>query len=640
MKTKKVFATTFAIAVLCYVLGLMGCGGRNGSSGNNPPPTPLISVNGPASVMVGQQAQYTAAENGSPITPTWSVNTVTGGNSTVGTISAAGLYTAPQAVPNPANVTITATSSGATAGSVSVTINPPTNPTIVSFVASPGTIQSGGSSTLSWTTNNGVSLSINQGVCNPCTPVNQGSIVVTPTETTTYTLTATGAAGTTPATAQATVTVTAGSGGDNPTITPPIDPFMIFLRGDWDQIHTVIFTVNCVNCQSGDTLTQSYYFPPLPLGSGNLNQFAFVDYYPSAYDTGLNNVQIDPPSGGTDSNIVPFANIGDQNPLAFETDDGSAFFLGNGGTAYKFNQTGQFVTSFPAGRWDVAVDNAVGSGNTSTDDVLVANGDDLMGIFGNDGNPITTIGIVGNGSAVAAMNGLACVTYANQPQFSAAYLPGASQFSPPPTATQPLSAQPLAIKMGYVDNNTYAFVLTADGNLWKYQIAGNSQGVTITPIGNPNQPFALPGFTPLSQIHISQFNQNGDPQKSMVDAGWTIAVFNTGTAAGNAVVFDRYDGLAWGVALSPFQTVSWTQNNLTGYRLVADEANGVANLGMYNAPPTTTTSYERLNALTGAPSSLSAQTPTPSISIGHGVHPNTGNIWWCSGTTCNVLDNQ
>ena len=167
MTTKKVFATTFATAVLCYVLALMGCGGSNGSGGN-PPPTPLISVSGPASVMVGQQAQYTAAENGSPITPTWAVNNVTGGNSTVGTISAAGLFTAPQAVPNPASVTITAMSSGATAGSVSVTINPPTNPTIASFAASPGTVQSGDSSTLSWTTANAVSLSINQGVCNPC----------------------------------------------------------------------------------------------------------------------------------------------------------------------------------------------------------------------------------------------------------------------------------------------------------------------------------------------------------------------------------------------------------------------------------------------------------------------------------------
>jgi hypothetical protein len=41
---------------------------------------------------------------------TWSVNNITGGNATVGTISASGLYAAPSAVPNPASVTIRATS--------------------------------------------------------------------------------------------------------------------------------------------------------------------------------------------------------------------------------------------------------------------------------------------------------------------------------------------------------------------------------------------------------------------------------------------------------------------------------------------------------------------------------------------------
>ena len=38
------------------------------------------------------------------------MNGVSGGNSTVGTISSTGLYTAPQDLPNPASVTIQATS--------------------------------------------------------------------------------------------------------------------------------------------------------------------------------------------------------------------------------------------------------------------------------------------------------------------------------------------------------------------------------------------------------------------------------------------------------------------------------------------------------------------------------------------------
>src|SRR5256886_11124232 len=39
---------------------------------------------------------------------TWQVDTVTGGNATVGTISTSGVYTVPATVPSPATVTITA----------------------------------------------------------------------------------------------------------------------------------------------------------------------------------------------------------------------------------------------------------------------------------------------------------------------------------------------------------------------------------------------------------------------------------------------------------------------------------------------------------------------------------------------------
>jgi hypothetical protein len=74
------------ILMLGCLVYMVGCGGSNGSGGNNPPPTPVISVSGASTVMVGQQAQYTATENGASITPTWAVNNVAGGNSTVGTI--------------------------------------------------------------------------------------------------------------------------------------------------------------------------------------------------------------------------------------------------------------------------------------------------------------------------------------------------------------------------------------------------------------------------------------------------------------------------------------------------------------------------------------------------------------------------
>jgi len=60
----------------------------------------------------GGQIQFTVTVAGSSkdIGVTWSVNGASGGNSTVGTISSSGLYTAPSAVPNPNPVTVGATS--------------------------------------------------------------------------------------------------------------------------------------------------------------------------------------------------------------------------------------------------------------------------------------------------------------------------------------------------------------------------------------------------------------------------------------------------------------------------------------------------------------------------------------------------
>jgi hypothetical protein len=77
---------------------LIGCQGMNHSS-TPPSNTPAVSVTlnqSSASIAVGTTTQFTATvQNTTNTAVTWSVNAVAGGNSTVGTISAAGLYTAP-----------------------------------------------------------------------------------------------------------------------------------------------------------------------------------------------------------------------------------------------------------------------------------------------------------------------------------------------------------------------------------------------------------------------------------------------------------------------------------------------------------------------------------------------------------------
>lgn len=76
-------------------------------------------------------------------------------------------------------------------------------PPTASLTASPTSITAGQSATLTWTTSNATSASIDNGIGTVQVP--NGSMSVTPSQTTTYTLTATGTGGN--ATAQATVTV-------------------------------------------------------------------------------------------------------------------------------------------------------------------------------------------------------------------------------------------------------------------------------------------------------------------------------------------------------------------------------------------------------------------------------------------------
>jgi hypothetical protein len=114
-----------AVVVLVCVLVMIGCGG--GSSSGTQAVTITVS---PTSVALGanQTSTFTATvTNSSNSTVTWQVNGVDGGNSSVGTISTAGLYTAPGSITTQFSVTITAVSQADTTktATAAVTLNPP-----------------------------------------------------------------------------------------------------------------------------------------------------------------------------------------------------------------------------------------------------------------------------------------------------------------------------------------------------------------------------------------------------------------------------------------------------------------------------------------------------------------------------------
>src|SRR5436305_321716 len=123
----KTFLTScmFFVGVGVTALGSAGCG--VGSTAQVPIPVSVTISPTSATVAAGGTQQFSATvQNTSNTAVTWQVNGVAGGNATVGTISSAGLYTAPAAVQSTTTVTVTAVSQAdaTKSASVQVTITP------------------------------------------------------------------------------------------------------------------------------------------------------------------------------------------------------------------------------------------------------------------------------------------------------------------------------------------------------------------------------------------------------------------------------------------------------------------------------------------------------------------------------------
>ncbi len=95
-----------SVALPVFLAALTSCSGPKHSS-----PSALSIQPKIAQVASGQMQSFQAYSGGTVVTSpiSWLVNGVVGGNSGTGTISSFGLYTAPNTVPTPSSVTITAT---------------------------------------------------------------------------------------------------------------------------------------------------------------------------------------------------------------------------------------------------------------------------------------------------------------------------------------------------------------------------------------------------------------------------------------------------------------------------------------------------------------------------------------------------
>ena len=123
-----------------------GCGSSAGGN-STPPPQPSITVTGASQVRLGSTDGFSATVSNLTNTQVnWQVNGIAGGSSSVGTITAAGVYTPPSTIPTNNTVSVTAVSaaSPSVSGSAPVSILNP----IPSIAAATAILVSGTSYTL------------------------------------------------------------------------------------------------------------------------------------------------------------------------------------------------------------------------------------------------------------------------------------------------------------------------------------------------------------------------------------------------------------------------------------------------------------------------------------------------------------
>jgi hypothetical protein len=135
----------FLFAAAGFTQGCVG-GGTGSAALPPPPPLPPIGVSvmpSSASVLLGNAQTFTATVmNAGNTSVTWSVNGLPGGNSATGTITAAGIYTAPADLPSSAAVQVTATSNADPTRSSSATVTVASD-IAVSVSPNPGSVELG-----------------------------------------------------------------------------------------------------------------------------------------------------------------------------------------------------------------------------------------------------------------------------------------------------------------------------------------------------------------------------------------------------------------------------------------------------------------------------------------------------------------
>jgi hypothetical protein len=291
-----------------------------------PPPLPTATLGAsPGGIILGGTATLSwTTTNASSVTIDHGVGSVAPTGSVGVSPAATTTYTL-----TAANLTGSVTSQA----TVTVTIPPPT----VTFTLAPTTITSGASSTLSWTTTNATTVTIDQNIGAVSV---SGSRNVAPTATTTYTLTASNSGGSTVATATLTVTPPL------PTVTLTLSPVQIVAG----QSSTLTWTTT-----GADTVSIDQGIGPVGIsGSRVVSPAASTTYTLTATNVSGSSVKtatltVGPPGGTITTQIS--SSIDDVNELnGTLTTNGTTLWLGNGGsTTTSYTGLRFSAVAIPAG---------------------------------------------------------------------------------------------------------------------------------------------------------------------------------------------------------------------------------------------------------------------------------------------------
>ena len=154
--------------LLCFSTLLTACGGGAFQTAQAASPLSISITPSSALVDAGTTQQYSVTTtSGSNNALTWMVNHVPGGDSSVGTISSTGLFTAPATPPSNPTETITAVNVAdpSKSGSAAVTVVPPGTSVTVLVTPKSATVQAGltaqFTASVKTSTNNGVTWYVN-----------------------------------------------------------------------------------------------------------------------------------------------------------------------------------------------------------------------------------------------------------------------------------------------------------------------------------------------------------------------------------------------------------------------------------------------------------------------------------------------